>query len=296
MVRYDRPVPEKIMASWRYPSEIGWLRDLYRYPDNAQANEQWLEQRVFQRIDSMASPVLGLMLQANPRNLSPTELSHWSLLVRSLMHRTPENLRSTKAALARIDDRLNDEIRENYVEIRGPGDPETYAEYATALHADDQERAALRLLPGVMTNPRIGTFMINMKWRIFTQGSDCPSLLMSDDPVARTNGIGNPGGHLAMPLSPEKLLVMAESDDAMVSIQALKPKALFAAMNTWTVESARRFVVAADRQQERFIRNRFGKHPKPSLTNNLSLVDEITRDRDLIRREQRLQRLGRAGN
>lgn len=284
MVRYERPIPGKIVASWRYPSEVAWVKDLYRFPDDDAAGEQWLEQRVFQRIDSMAAPVLDSMLRPHPRGLEPAELSAWALLIRSLMHRTPENLRSTKAALRRIEEHLATEIRENYEELRGPGDPSTFAEYASSLHQHERERTALRLLPDLIMNRRIGTFMINMKWRIFAVDAGCPRLLMSDEPVARTDGIGNPGGHLAMPLSPSRLLVMAESDEAMRTITAIPLREMAQNMNRWTVESARRFVVAADRNQERFIRNRFGNDPKRSLTANISLIDDIAGDGDWIRR------------
>lgn len=284
MLRYEQPVAAKIVSSWRYPSEVGWLKDLYRFPDEDAAEEQWLEQRIFQRIDSMAAPVLDLMLQAQARELEPFELSAWALLVRSLMHRTPENLRSTKAALGRIDDHLAAEIRGNYDELRGPGDPPTYVEYEASLHLQERERTALRQLPDVIMNQRIGAFMINMKWRIYAVDPQLPSLLISDDPVARTNGIGNPGGHLAMPLSPYRLLVMAESDDAMRTIAAMPPREMVRNMNRWTVESARRFVVAADRKQERFIRNRFGNDPKQSLTANISLIDNMAAGGDQIRR------------
>ncbi len=284
MVRYERPIPGKIVASWRHPSEVGWLKDLYRFPDDDAAEEQWLEQRVFQRIDSMAAPVLNEMLRPRPRALEPDELSAWALLIRSLMHRTPENLRSTKAALGRIEEHLAAEIRENYEELRGPADPPTFAAYQATLHRHEQERTALRLLPDVIMNRRIGTFMINMKWRVFAIDEGSPSLLMSDDPVARTNGIGNPGGHLAMPLSPSRLLVMAESDDAMRTITAMPLTEMARNMNRWTVESARRFVVAVDRKQERFVRNRFGNNPKRSLTANVSLIDDMAGDGDWLRR------------
>lgn len=191
---------------WCYPSEVGWLADLYRYPDADEIEAQWLEQRLFQQIDDAAARVLARMLQLNPSPLDPADLTSWSLMIRSLMHRTPENLASTKAAAARIEDHLMKEIRENYTELRGENDPPDYETYEASLHDQERERAALRLLPSMITNRRIGTFMINMKWRVFNLPDECPHLLLSDDPVARTNGLAKSGGHLAMPLSPKRLL------------------------------------------------------------------------------------------
>lgn len=284
MVRYERPIPDKIVVSSRFPSEVGWMKDLYRYPDADPSREQWLEQRVFQLIDSKAARVLSRMLQPTPVELNASELSHWAMLIRSLMHRTPENLRSTMTALARIDDQMSAQLRHHYDELRGEGDPPTYEEYEASLAPDERQRAALRLLPQLMLNARVGTFMINMRWRVFSIEEDCPQLLMSDDPVARTNGIANPNGHLAMPLSPSRLLVMAGSDSTMRSISSMRRRDLARNMNEWTVESARRFVVAVDRRQERFIRNRFGINVKPSLTANLGLLDQTIAEDDWLQR------------
>jgi len=274
MVRYEQPVAGKTLASLRYPSEVGWVKDLYRYPDDDPAKEQWLEHRVFQRIDNSAARVLDRMLDDPAKVLSSRELSDWALLIRSLMHRTPENLQSVKRALSQIEDHLMVEVRQHYDELRGPGDPMTLAEYEAALHREERERTALRLLPDVINNPRIGTFLVNMRWRVFSVPADCPTLLMSDDPVARTNGIANPGGHLAMPLSPARLLVMTESDQTMRNISNMPIREMVRNMNCWAVESARRYVVAVDKQQDRFIRNRFGKAPKRSLTANMGKTDE----------------------
>ena len=259
MVRYEQPIAGKIVKSWRYPSEVGWLRDLYRYPDADEAEAQWLEHEFFQRIDDQAAPVLARMLAPTPQELDAEQLSRWTTLVRSLMHRTPENLQKSLAALMRIQDHIEAEVRANYDEFRGPSDPTTYEAYAAQRDPHEGRRAALKQLPTLLLNPRIGTFLVNMKWRVLELDADCPRLMLSDDPICRTNGLANPGGHLAMPLSPDRFLLMAESDATMAHIASAPLRDLAKSLNIWTIESARRFVVSVDRRQDRFVENRMGQ-------------------------------------
>lgn len=287
LVRYDMPRSGKLVQSRRYPSQTGFVRDLYRFPDEGSPREQWLEHQVFQRIDSAAALTLAKMLGPSPTELGQEERSNWIMLMRSLMHRTPENLARSKAAVGRMEDHLMKEIRDHYDEMRGPNDPPTLAEFEAQTRPDAKERTALGMLPGMMAHQRIGTFLINMHWRIFEMSSECPALLLSDDPLARSNGLAVTNGHMAMPLSPRRMLVLANSPETMANVLAMKPRQLAAEMNKWTVESARRFVAAVDRSQERFIGNRFGKSPKPSLMANLGRMDEMYVTRDTIRRGQR---------
>ena len=277
------PWPGKLVATRRFPSEVGFVRDLYSYPGAIGHQAQWLEQRVFQRIDDAAAKVLVQMLGSKPINLAPEQGSDWVRFVLSLMFRTPENLTSGKAAIARIEERLMDEIREHYDELRHPADPPTFIEFAAAEHPHHKERQALEMLPDMMNHRGIGQYMINMRWHVMDLDETCPTLLLSDDPLARTNGTAITGGHLAMPLSPRRLLVLSNSAETDATLRNVGVRALAREMNRWTVEGARRFVAATDRSQERFVRNRFGRDPKRGLMSNLDRIDEIYANGDAIR-------------
>lgn len=291
LVRYEMPLPGKLIHSRRHPSEVGFVRDLYRYPGAIGLEEQWLEHRVFQRIDDAAAKVLTRMLGPKPISLTPAEGSAWIRFILSLMFRTPMNLLFAKAAAGRIEDRLMDEIRGHYDELRGPNDPATYVEFVVRQHPDVKERSALEMLPGMMSHGRIGQYMINMRWHVLDLDASCPTLLLSDDPLARTNGIGVPTGHLAMPISPHRLLVLSNSAETDATLRAIGVRDLARAMNRWTVESARRFVAATDRSQERFIVNRFGRQPKDGIMANLERIDAMYAEGDAIRRGRRESRM-----
>jgi len=291
LVRYEMPRTGKLVHSRRHPSEVGFVRDLYRYPGAIGLEEQWLEHRVFQRIDDAAAKVLTRMLGPKPITLEPAEGSAWIRFMLSLMFRTPTNLLFAKAAAGRIEDRLMDEICGHYDELRGPNDPANYAEFVAMQHPHAKERSALEMLPGMMDHERIGQYMINMRWHVMDLDFSCPALLLSDDPLARTNGIGVPTGHLAMPISPRRLLVLSNSAETDATLRGIGVRDLARAMNRWTVESARRFVAATDRSQERFIANRFGQRPKDGIMANMDFIDAMYADDDAIRRGRRERRM-----
>lgn len=262
--RYDRPIPSKIMVRRVSPSEAGWMRDLYTSPGDT-AGAQWLEMDIFQVLDSKAAPVLRKMTSEPPQNINGQERSAWTAFIRSLFHRTPANLRGTLASAIEIYQETLETTRDRYASLRTESDPETFEEYKAQLTPAQIRRSALNSLPTIMGNPRIGQFMQDMPTRVFTLPSQARDFLLSDDPIARTNGLQTEDGHFALPISPRKLFVSAWQEKTLDQIGRMKPDEIVRNMNTVAVEGARYFVAARDRAQDRFIRNHFGLNPRKSL-------------------------------
>lgn len=260
--RYDRPIPSKIMVRRSFPSETGWLKDLYTSPGDSKGT-QWLETKIFQTIDSKAAPALQKMV--NNQQLNGEERSNWTTFVRSLFHRTPQNLAGTIANALRIHADVLESTRAKYSTLRTTTDPENFDEYLACQTPSERRKTALAVLPATMANPKLGQFLNDMPTRVFTLPDNVRSFLLSDDPIARTNGLQQDIGHIALPLSPRKLFVSAYKQATLDQITKQKPNELVAAMNKWTVESARYFIAAQDRSQDQFIRNRFGITPKASV-------------------------------
>lgn len=262
--RYDRPIPSKIMTKRVFPSEAGWMKDLYASPGDG-LGTQWLESEIFQVIDSRAAPALRKMNAEPAQYLSAEERSAWTLFLRSLFHRTPENLRGTVAhATALLDDSIEDS-RKRYADLRASNDPDTFEAFKAIMTTEERRRIVLRSLPTLMANPRLGQFLHNMPTRVFTLPNEARDFLLSDDPLARTNGLQKEHGHIAIPISPRKLFVSAYRNELLDHMASMRPNELVGNMNTWTVESARYFVVARDRSQDKFIKNHFGKNLKSPL-------------------------------
>ena len=262
--RYNRPIPSKIMTRRAFPSEAGWLKDLYTSPGD-RLGAYWLEIDIFQVIDSRAALALRKMNSDPPQELNATERSSWTVFLRSLFHRTPENLRGTITSATRMYEDTLEATRAQYAELRRETDPPTFDEYKASLTSADIRNSALSALPSLMTNPVVGQFMQDMPTRVFSLPDEARDFLLSDDPMARTNGLKSEQGHFAIPISPRKLFVSAHKTAKLDEIARMKPNDLVHAMNKEVVEGARYFVAARDKSQDRFIRNRFGQNQRKPL-------------------------------
>jgi Protein of unknown function (DUF4238) len=246
-----------------FPSEVGWLKDLYASPGHS-LGENWLETRIFQQIDNNAARALRKLNREKPI-LSSSERTWWTLFLRSLLHRTPENLQATIESGSIIWEETIEELQPIYANLRGHNDPVTFEKYKAKRGPSDVRASVLTILPSLMANPRIGEFFQNLHTQIFTLPDDVCDFLLSDDPLARTNGLMKKDGHFAIPISPRKLFVSAWKREFLQQVSGMAPKELVLGVNSWVVESARHFVVARDTSQDRFIRNRFGRNLKSPI-------------------------------
>jgi len=120
-----------------------------------------------------------------------------------------------------------------------------------------------------VANSNIEKFLKQLHWRIFDSPAEWHPYLLSDDPLVRSNGLKNASGHLAIPVSPRRLVVGAYRGGFLDEIA--QQKDLVEQVNRWVVEGARHFVAASDLSQTRFIKNRFGLKPKPGLARSIAI-------------------------
>lgn len=246
-----------------HPSRVGWAKDLYKIPGEDQTSI--LEEQFFRRLDNVAASALRKMNATPPQHLSPDETTAWSIFMRALMHRTPEYMVETKRSGARIFANIREGLRERYPSLRSETDPVSFDEWAGRRTPEETERSILLGLPGVLVSERVVSFLNECHWVHFNIPMGERSLLLSDNPLARTDGLKIPGGHMAMPVSPRRLLIVARERETVTRIDRTSLSQIVRNMNRWTVQSAQHFVVATDRSQEPFIRKHFGADPKPAI-------------------------------
>jgi hypothetical protein len=232
-----------------------------------------LELRFFSRIDNAAAKALRTLNAPGAKIVPQEDAVAWTLFIKSLYHRTPAYLAATKEGGQRLHAETMKKLRHEYASLRQPQDPVTFEEYEATEGANAAELSTLRVLPQLVASRPVLDALMGLHWLFVDVPEDCHELLLSDDPVARTAGLKTKGGHVAMPLSPRRMLIGAWETDFSRQLLSTPAKELVRGMNTWLVESARHFVVATNRTQERFIRNRFGRNPKPGiLANKTSLA------------------------
>ncbi|HEY1943731.1 MAG TPA: DUF4238 domain-containing protein [Roseiarcus sp.] len=102
-------------------------------------------------------------------------------------------------------------------------------------------------------------------------------LLTSDRPIIMTNGISEPGGHVALPIGPKTLFIASNRQDIVKDVAGRKPEELVAFVNDRVVKQAREFVLGIDGRQLRFVQNRFGARlpSSPTETKRLPTPEEF---------------------
>ncbi len=183
-----------------------------------------------------------------------------------MTYRSPEMLAALKNSGAREWQKVVDSIEGIYDTIKSSKDPKTYKDFIESVNAKNIESSVINIFPRLFTSEKVGQVLNNLPKRLIDTPDHTPEFLISDDPLIRTNGILVENGHFALPISPRRLLVMAWKTKTLDVISQQSPTELVTNVNRWIVESARHFVGARDRSQDRFIRNRFGSDPKPPIS------------------------------
>jgi hypothetical protein len=87
--------------------------------------------------------------------------------------------------------------------------------------------------------------------------------LRSDRPV-EISKLNDPTGFVSMPISPTKLFVAANREQAFENLGRIRPGGIVRHVNTFVVSRARKFVWASDESQARFIENHMSKAMEPT--------------------------------
>ncbi|KQM91867.1 hypothetical protein ASE77_11800 [Sphingomonas sp. Leaf226] len=221
---------------------------------------QALEWAIFAKVDDAAAKALDAML-SDPKSLNDYDVREpWSVFLRGMLMRTPYQMEGMLASLESIWRKTS--IAEKYENMRQPGMPDTANEYLEMLQPNIVRDSAFQIFADAQTEDRTTRHIMRLPWRIFDCSSADHRLILSDHPVALVP-LATEDGHIAMPLSPTKFLVIATSDRTKAIANSLKPKLVVRILNKLTVQRARHCVIVTDRTQERYILKHFGAEPIP---------------------------------
>lgn len=259
----------EIRAKRLAPAGVGWSEDLYRIPGEA---DDWAAQKVetefFAQIDTAAAAVMGKMRESGTPPRTGEDRTAWATFVLAFMHRTPEHLRATLAKMVELNAELMPEAEERYVELRGSGDPPTFAAWEAQRATHAIERSTLRSVIDLISNPKAGPYIVNLEWAVIDLSSVDHRLMVGDNPVILVP-LKLPDGHLALPLGPDQLFVASEHRHLVSAVAKAPPRRTVRLVNRLMVERATSVVIARDRSQEAFVRKHFGNCRIGSLATGL---------------------------
>lgn len=267
--RYER-INGAVIRRRVFPSAAGFQEDLYRHP-RAEMDEwdaQALEWAIFKKVDDAGAKSLEAMISDRAALRDNLVRSNWAVFLRTMLMRTPYQMTGVLASLEQIW--RNTDISQKYASMRKPGMPETANEFLEMLNPDEAKESAFRMFADAIGSDRTTRHIMKLPWKIFDCSTADHDLLLSDHPVVLVPLETN-DGHIAMPLSPTKLLVAATNDRTKAIADSLRPKLTVRVMNKLVVQRAQHCVIARNKAQNFFINKHFGTEPIPPFLSPIAL-------------------------
>jgi hypothetical protein len=251
-----------VIARPTFPAGTGYVPGLYKLPGASQGDEYIIETKLMSSIDNWAARALQRMMVDGepPGQLDSPEALGWCQFLYSLIVRNPENLIRIKEKLSTLDaGEILENVRNDYPNRRGLGDPESFDDFKAAFVKNPIEVPAVRVLRELVRSKRVVRMLASFKWQTATVNAAKYPLLTSDRPIIMTNGLIQPDAHIVLPISPRRLFIATKNDETFQSFREMNPNELAQAVNNQVSQQAHKFVFGCDESQLRFVANRLGK-------------------------------------
>lgn len=242
IIRFTKVHGDRIHDRRVAPGGIGFERDLYRLPGAQLEEAQKLETDLMSPIDFNAANVMQLLLRGHvPTNNK--QRSDWARFLMAFWYRAPEDLRALKAAYGAL-------MTSRFPEVDWSD--------------DERDRYVLAELPGFIDRQKMGDVLVEMRWDLVDLTNAKHSVLTSDQPVLRSNGLKPPEGNYSIPLSPKLIFVASWGGEQLLRFNSASASQKARIANGILVKRARRFVLSNSLNQRGFIEKHFGSDPVPT--------------------------------
>lgn len=248
-----------VKALRRHPNAVGYIKDLYRFPDLNARLTNYLENEFFLRVDNDAAAVMHALLRGETR-FDIHAKSAWARFLMSMFHRSPENIgRITEMLNLDYIRRMEDDLRPGYEEQREQhGGGPTWDEMIENLSDADYQQFRLLTLSRVINSDRVGSLLTNMIWTVAPRYGNYP-LFTSDRPITMTT-LGQENAHIVMPLTPDHIFFAARNAGTLHRIEQRNLYGgLAEIVNDNVVRQARTYAYAIDDSRHAFLANRLGE-------------------------------------
>jgi hypothetical protein len=257
VVRYYRPHRE-VVASPIAPANTGYEPRLYWLDGYPPAQRAWLEQHFMgPAVDDPASRAMRVLLEQKTPNPSDEVRSDWTRFIMSLALRDPATMKKNvfeaqQGLIAKLSEKP-----EEYQALRGPDDPFTFTEWVEINMPQVLPNIGKLFLPDFIENQELGTIIVRMRWAVFNLTRSGVTLLTSDRPCIRTQGLKDPHCVIVLPLSPHFAFVATHSVDVQRALLREGTVRLAKDINARIVANAIKQVYGISGSHLRFVENRF---------------------------------------
>jgi len=257
--RYFRNAIGEIDCKPASPGGMGYGEGLYSTEGLAPEHKQQVETLFMQPLDTEADRVHKRLLDGEVGALSDEQRCRWAGLIMSLWFRTPGEVAGIRAAVEALHD--------SGIGRSLPGSDELIELPDTA-----RNELAMQVMMRAIDDGDRGRELINMHWDVI-EIDRSREFFISDSPLSQPGSfarLGAAASYIAMPISPTKLFIAANSPTLSGAMRKLPQRELVARQNRAAVGQAEHFVGATSRAADKFIRATFGTAEPVSLTRNIA--------------------------
>lgn len=258
-----RLINGRVVRKRVHPNATGYQRRLYSTEGVPAEKAQHLETNFFTPLDTEASVALERMLAMDPTPW-PVELRHaWTRYLLSMMYHDPDTVALVKEHSESMWREGLAVLGADYAARRRPTDPPDFAGYLALTNPAAPQIGASNFLMTIINNDRVGPDIAKMHWSILRPTKSRVPLLLSDHPLIRPFGLGDPQGFIMMPIGPDAILLASNDPEAGRNAATMDQTWLVTEVNRNVVGQAVEFVWGSDDRQLDFVREHFGKSPLP---------------------------------
>ena len=201
-----------------------------------------LERGFFAEVDSDGCVARDLLLWEGSESLSNDQRCDFARLLLSLEPRRPEAAR-----------RLREDSPQELASILNRDPNFLRAMEAERLSLPPPHTTSEHMFIRIVDNPKVGSRLINLHWRVVRLGPRDGTLILSDRPLVRFFGYDNPKAAWFLPLSPKALFYAAYSP---IDFESLTHKRLAKCLNVDSVRQAQKYVFCVDDSHNRLLEKR----------------------------------------
>lgn len=267
--------PHDIVIDRRlHPDATGYHVDLYSLRGTQKRTE--IEDSFFKPVDVYAHQALKMLVRSQDKYGWTMEMrSNWTRFIMSLLFRCPYDLEIFRQIWKNKYTQTNSKIENDYAQIKIDGAPATLKEYLSSLSEFTVENSMFRVYQNLIENEHVGSYINSMLWCVIDTSKSNLSLLTSDCPVLRTNGIQYAKSYIVMPIGPTHLFLAANNNEVLLNFKRIPVRDLVMEMNRSMVRGARKYVYASEitKKEFDFVKLNFGQSPQARLIEEMQHIN-----------------------